>query len=626
MFLKVIFKTIKTTGERKKHYRLCESYRSDNTVRHQTILHLGSLDQIPEIDQKKALATRIDELVKQSHTGKQNLFQPPDQLIEALAQKFFAAIKEKQRLDITAGKDYHRVDTDTVKNKNIKEIGSEWLCMQALEQLDITSFLTLKGWPPEHIQLALTHIVSRATYPASELRTSQWIKENSAVCELTTYPIEKITKDKLYDISKCLYKVKEDLEKHLSKRTNELFDLTDKIILYDLTNTYFEGSMRSSKIAKFGKSKEKRSDARLIVLAVVVNTEGFLKYSQIFEGNIADSKTLKQIICELSSRTSSTQRHPVVVLDAGIATEDNLKLLKAHNFDYMCVSRSNMKKYSVDTDSKPIEILDKKKQALTLQKITVEGNTDTWLRVHSQAKALKESGMNSRFSQRFEQGLSQIKESLDKKSGIKKQEKVWERIGRLKAKYQSIHKYYDIDTEANNKGTVTNIIWKQKPLEKKEGYYLLRTTLDQKDEQVQWTIYNTIREIEATFRTLKTDLDLRPVYHKTDEASMAHLHLGLLAYWVVNTIRHQLKQKSITNEWRDIVRIMNTQKIVTTTMENEYNQQIIIRQCSEPTDQVNKIYTALKYKSQPFSRKKSVVPLPEMKKNETPEKPDLFSG
>ena len=626
MFLKVIFKTLKTTGERKKHYRLCESYRSDNTVRHQTILHLGSLDQIPEIDQKKALATRIDELVKQSHTGKQNLFQPPDQLIEALAQKFFAAIKEKQRLDITSGKDYHRVDTDTVKNKNIKEIGSEWLCMQALEQLDITSFLTLKGWPPEHIQLALTHIVSRATYPASELRTSQWIKENSAVCELTTYPIEKITKDKLYDISKCLYKVKEDLEKHLSKRTNELFDLTDKIILYDLTNTYFEGSMRSSKKAKFGKSKEKRNDARLIVLAVVVNTEGFLKYSQIFEGNIADSKTLKQIICELSSRTSSTQRHPVVVLDAGIATEDNLKLLKAHNFDYMCVSRSNMKKYSVDTDSKPIEILDKKKQALTLQKITVEGNTDTWLRVHSQAKALKESGMNSRFSQRFEQGLSQIKESLDKKSGVKKQEKVWERIGRLKAKYQSIHKYYDIDTQANEKGTVTNIVWKQKPIEKKEGYYLLRTTLDQKDEHVQWTIYNTIREIEATFRTLKTDLDLRPVYHKTDEASMAHLHLGLLAYWVVNTIRHQLKQKSITNEWRDIVRIMNTQKIVTTTMENEYNQQIIIRQCSEPTDQVNKIYTALKYKSQPFSRKKSVVPLPEMKKNETPEKPDLFSG
>lgn len=626
MFLKVIFKTKKITGERIKNYRLCESYRYDNTVRHQTILHLGSLEDLPEIDQKKALLLRINDLVKQSHTGKQDLFEPRDKGVEKLAQKYFAEIKEKQRLDIAADKDYHRIDTDSVENKNIREAGAEWLCMQALEQLNMSTFLDKKGWQDEQIQLALTHIISRATYPASELRTSEWIKQNSSVCELTGYPMEKITKDKLYEISKSLYKLKEDLEKHLSKCTNELFDLNDKIILYDLTNTYFEGSMRSSKIAKFGKSKEKRNDARLVVLAVVINTEGFLKYSQIFEGNISDSTTLEQIIAELSARTSSTERHPIVVLDAGIATEDNLKLLKKNQFDYMCVSRSGMSKYSVDTNSNPIKILDKKEQPITLQKVTVENSSDTWLRVYSQGKALKESGMNSRFSQRFEQGLSQIKESLDKKSGVKKQQKVWERIGRLKTKYPSIHKYYDIDTEANNKEIITNITWKQKPLDKKEGYYLLRTTLDEKDEQMQWTIYNIIREIEATFRTLKTDLDLRPIYHKTDEASMAHLHLGLLAYWVVNTIRYQLKQKGIKNEWRDIVRIMSTQKIVTTTMNNEYDQQIIIRQCSEPADPVTKIYTALKYKSKPFTRKKSVVPLPEFKKNQTPEKPQFFSG
>jgi transposase len=115
--------------------------------------------------------------------------------------------------------------------------------------------------------------------------------------------------------------------------------------------------------------KKSLSDARLVVLAGVVNAEGFLKYSQIFEGNIADNKTLEQIITELSSRTSSTERHPVLVLDAGIATEDNLKLLKQNKFDYMCVSRSNMKKYSIDTGSKPVKIFAKKEQALTLQKI-----------------------------------------------------------------------------------------------------------------------------------------------------------------------------------------------------------------------------------------------------------------
>ena len=229
----------------------------------------------------------------------------------------------------------------------------------------------------------------------------------------------------------------------------------------------------------------------------------------------------------------------------------------------------------------------------------VEGSTDTWLRVHSPAKAVKESAMNSRFSECFEEALTQIKEGIGKKGGVKKQEKVWERIGRLKGRYQSIHRYYEIQTEANDKGTVTNMIWKQKPVENKEGYYLLRTTLDQKDEQVQWTIYNTIREIEATFRVLKTDFDLRPVYHKTDAAAMAHLHLGLLAYWVVNTIRYQLKQKGINNEWRDIVRIMNTQKVVTTTMNNEWDQQIIIRQCSEPTGKQDLYTTSIQTKTLP---------------------------
>ena len=123
--MKVIFKTNKTDGERVKTYRLCESYRYDNTVRHQTILHLGSLEDLPEIAQKKALAIRINDLVKYSHTGKQDLFEPQDRVVEKLAQKYFAEIKEKERLDTAAGKDYHRIDTDTVENKNIREAGSE---------------------------------------------------------------------------------------------------------------------------------------------------------------------------------------------------------------------------------------------------------------------------------------------------------------------------------------------------------------------------------------------------------------------------------------------------------------------------------------------------------------------
>ena len=119
-------------------------------------------------------------------------------------------------------------------------------------------------------------------------------------------------------------------------------------------------------------------------------------------------------------------------------------------------------------------------------------------------------------------------------------------------------------------------------------------------------IYNLISEIEYTLRVLKTDLDLRPVYHKTDDASMAHLHLGLLAYWLVSTIRYQLKLQGINHGWSEIVRIMNTQKMVTTTVENFKADTIQIRQCSEPTDDVRQICFKLKYQQIPLPRKKSV--------------------
>lgn len=131
--------------------------------------------------------------------------------------------------------------------------------------------------------------------------------------------------------------------------------------------------------------------------------------------------------------------------------------------------------------------------------------------------------------------------------------------------------------------------------------------MEANSEGILWQFYNTTREIEATFRVLKTDLDLRPIYHKKDESTMAHLHLGLLAYWVVNTVRHQLKEEGIHSGWREIVRTMNTQKAVTTLAQNIHDEVIIIRRCSEPNQHVRKLYDALKYKYVPFVKKKSVV-------------------
>jgi len=139
--------------------------------------------------------------------------------------------------------------------------------------------------------------------------------------------------------------------------------------------------------------------------------------------------------------------------------------------------------------------------------------------------------------------------------------------------------------------------------ESRHGEYFIRTSLSVRNEEITWLIYNTIREVESTFRCLKTDLSLRPVFHKTDEATMAHLHLGLLAYQLVSTIRFKLKQFGITHEWREIVRIMNTQKMVTTHMVNTDEECVSIRKCSLPESKVRIIYKVLGYDEKPFIRK-----------------------
>lgn len=612
--MKAIFKQEGDNKFRTPYYRLVESFRHGNTVKHTTIIHLGKLEKLPSIELKKELAKRIDDLIRTSRTGMDCLFVSEHLLVEELAKKYFDEIKITNKIDISRDSHVQNVDLGSVKNKDVREVGLEWLCKQALDQLKLHELLQANTWDEEKIKLAYTHIISKASKPASEYKTSFWIKENSAVCEVTGYPITKITKDKLYGISKDLYALKDKIEQHLSTTTNELFDLDDKIILYDLTNTYFEGSMRKSKVAKFGRSKEKRNDAKLVVLAAVVNTEGFLKHSEIFEGNLADSKSLEKIIDKLSQKTNAEKQ--IVVLDAGIASEDNLALLKTKGYDYMCVSRSGLRKYEIDTSTKEVEVKDNKGQSIKLQKVKIPNTTDTFIEVKSKNKALKESGMNGSFAQKFEQGLEEIKNSLTKKNGTKKLTKVWERIGRLKQKYASIAKYYNIETLTNAANIATELKYKQLEVEKKEGIYLLRTTLNTNDEKTHWKIYNTIREIEAAFRILKTDLDLRPIYHKTDEASKAHLHLGLLGYWLVNTVRYQLKQKGINHNWQEIVRIMNTQKIVTTTIVNQYEQTIAIRQCSEPSIKTTAIYNALNYKSKPFSQLKFVVPTDKIKKQE----------
>ena len=617
MYFKSVIRRNPETGRYEGYYRLVESYRNvSGRICHRTLLNIGFVPF--EVEKLNAIRRILTDRINRTP----NVFEEKDGEAVRWADIYWQQLVESGRIDVSdrAYEEKKRmVNIDELHLKDGREVGAEWMCYQAMEQLRFREKLEELGWEEEGIRLAFTQIISRAVYPCSELRTSRWIRENSAVCEITGYPMERITKDRLYAGALDLYRIKGQLEEHLSQRTNELFDLQDKIILYDLTNTYFEGEKRGSGLARFGRSKEKRNDARMVVLALVVNQEGFIKYSDVFEGNLSDCASVPRIIDRIRVRTAGCQRRGTVVMDAGIATAENLALIQAKGYDYVCVSRSRIKDYAIDPQEKVCKVKTKNGDTVTLEKVQSAATTDYLLKISSPGKALKECAMKNRFESRFLQEIEKIRESLGKKSGVKKPDKVHQRIGRAIEKYPSAARFYSIEVKSEKDIAVELILTKKENAaaeEEQPGVYFIRTSLKGEEEETIWLIYNTIREIESAFRCLKTDLDLRPVFHKNDDATLAHLYLGLLAYSLVNTIRYQLKAKGIHHDWQEIVRITNTQKIVTTCGRNTFNETIYVRRCTEPNEKVKTIYQALGYRNYPFVKRKSVVHKSELKKNQ----------
>ncbi len=348
------------------------------------------------------------------------------------------------------------------------------------------------------------------------------------------------------------------------------------------------------------------------MLALCVNQEGFIRYSSVLAGNTADPDALPDMVDTLKAKMRANDKdteRTLVCIDAGIATEDNLLKIKEKGYDYLCVSRKRLTNYKLAKDAKSVTVYDTKQQPITLTEVKHEEGGDYYLQVHSEGKELKETSMNRKFKQRFEEELGKIKCSLTKKGGTKKYEKVIERVGRVIQRYPSIAKYYVIDYLQDEKKpkNMADIEWRiavPENVDKNSGIYFLRTNRPEIGEKQTWDYYNLIREIECTNRQLKLDLSLRPIYHKKDDNSDAHLFLGLLAYSVVNVIRFKLKQQGETCYWTEIVRRMSTQKIVTSEAVNAEGEKIKFRICSEPTKAAKEIYDKLKYKDKPFRRVK----------------------
>jgi len=618
MYIKQIKKKNKNSDKEYIYYRLIHGYKIGNKTRHKNILNLGKLEGVDKT-QYKALADRIEELV----TGNSNTLFADEQTstsIESLAQEFSKKIiteklfvttpLNKKSISKEVSRNYQEVDLDTIEQIESRNIGGEWLMKQAMQKLGIEKILSGTGMSKEEILFAQMLLTAKAIHPSSELETERWLHENSATKEL--YNInEKVSRYRLYKAATQMYDYKADIDNQLYNNVSNLFSNKSKIVIYDLTNMYFEGQMLGSKKANFGRSKQKQTGSKLIGLALSIDSLGFVRYSKFYKGNISEPATFETMLSDVVSAMNVTNEKPVIVMDAGIATEENLEIIKSdkYGYDYVCVSRTIPKQYDKLTD-KATAITDNRDHKIELTKVSVEGKDDCFLHIKSSQKKKKEESIDEKLTERLEAQLQDIKDKLPKPRALKKTEKVHEKVGKIKAKLSRVGWLYNIKyTEDKEKGIVTDIVWERiKEREKPKGEYFLRYTKTAVSENDIWQVYNLTRDVEAVFRCLKTDLDIRPIYHQIDEFIEPHIWLGIIAYQIVNYIRTTLKDNNINYSWTTIVQKMQSMQSSIVSVNNNNNEKIYIKLCTRPTTDQIKIFNTLNFKHRPFVRKTKVVP------------------
>lgn len=624
MYIRKVTKSHPGLDKHYTYYRLSETYRGvDGKVRQRALLSLGTLAGVAP-EKHKLLADKIEQLYR----GELTLFSEViDYEIDKLAEAFCAELVKKvppvakeppvaQKVAADVVPEWVRMDLHSLHTEDVRELGAGWMSLQVLRASGIVPLLEKAGLKHRALSFCLLAWLSRMVHPASERATATWLSERSALPELLDIRPSQVNRFKLYQAAEWLYNHKALIETQLSTYTQNLFSLKPTIWLYDLTNTYFEGKMEGSIKAVHGHSKEKRSDAPLVSLALVTDEQGFPKYSHFYEGNVREAATLSDVLNTLLPSKPVASERPLVVMDAGIATSATLELLREKGCDYLCVSRRRMRQFKPDpTQSFTLEA--RTGDTITLQSFTDPAwPRDQFLYIKSPGRTTKERAIADKLTPRFIAELEKARAALARKGGTKSIAQVHRRIGRICQKYPRISAHFLIEcSEDKAQDLVTDITWTPKPSAHSQpegndqlGTYFLQTSRIGLSEQEMWNIYHSLSETENAFRTLKTDLSIRPVFHQKDQNIFAHLFLGVLAYYLVAIVRRQLANKGIHLRWKPLLDLMDGQKILSTSFRDDNQNHHVIRSCSRPTASVAAIYHALNLKPVPFYQKKSVVP------------------
>ena len=516
----------------------------------------------------------------------------------------------QERTENTADKvDYQTVDVNSVTTSQSKSIGAEYVLAEQMSRYRFDAILQRLDFSAKQIDYAKELIIGRAVHPSSERELVRWINDDSALKELIGSD-ERVYDNALHRTALLLWEHRVFIEQSLRQAAKELFLLDETIILYDLTNTYFEGRKAESLKAQFGKSKEKRNDCKLMTLALVVDALGFPKESHVLEGNVSEPDTLAGMLDTLENLGKPGERKTIVI-DAGIATEENIALLKSRQFSYVAVSRKQSYDPLLWAQSKEVKLLlNDRKTELSVRLAIVESfskedtevSHEAFLLCRSPQKAIKERQIAEKRMQGFETELESIHAGLSKPRTQKKYGKIMERIGRLKQRY-GVGNCYAIEIEQQD-SVVKAIRFKKNRAgqSKSEGFgdYVIRTDRVDLDESAISTIHRSLTRIEGSFRAMKSDLGLRPNYHKGEEATQAHIFLSVLAYHMVCPVLHRLCQSGLNYTWNSVRNTLSSHDRVVTSFNTEQGECIHVRNTTEANLNQKNIYNALRIKTDPL--------------------------
>jgi transposase len=645
MFIRQTRTNNKVTGEGYYTFRLVRGERIAGKVRQITVLNLGRHFPIAQNDWP-VLCSRLEQLLNpQTLLCSLNC----SDKIERAAQHYYEQLIERTApsvapsaasTDLPAAPgcvpvaatvpapDIQSVDIDSLALTQPRSVGVEHIALHAITQLGLVEKLTTLGLSAVGRACILGNLIGRMASPASELATWEWLQANSALGELLDVDFCALSHMRLYRASDFLMRHREAIESHVFGAVTDLFALQETVTLYDLTNTYFEGAAELNDKAQHGRSKEKRSDCPLVTLGLVLDGSGFVRRSKTFEGNVSEGPTLQVMLDGLKAPLGA-----LVIMDAGIATQANIDWLIEHKYRYLVVRRGGMRQFD---ETQAQATVTTGGETVKLQKTTSADGQEVVLYCHSAGRQAKEQAMVERFCQRFEASLQKIADGLQKPRGEKNADKLLLRIGRLKEKSHGVSQHYTI-TLAQEKADVADasdktnsskatdqskapevsdkpaltLRWTKQYVEgtmaSHPGVYCLRTNLLDWDAQKLWQTYSSLTDIESVFRSLKSELGLRPVFHQTENRADGHLFITVLAYQCVQVIRKTLKSHGINDSWTSLRNTLSVQTRVTASMQRSDGRSVHIRKSTNAQPALMRIYQALGISAAPGGTKKLVV-------------------